>query len=105
MFLATASGVFAYCSEPSTTISLPDAPGSFSKPDVPHCLSDFRYSGGHTCSDWEISSYQDEVDSYIRKLNNYVSEAADAAKEAADFASEAEQYARCEAEEVATQHK
>ncbi|RVH29549.1 hypothetical protein CN211_24045 [Sinorhizobium meliloti] len=58
----------------------------------PTAMSDFRYSGEHTCSDWEISSCQDEIDSYIRKLNNFVSEAADAAKGAADFAREAEQY-------------
>jgi hypothetical protein len=55
----------AYCSEPSTSISLPDAPGSYVKPDVPPCLASYAFSGEHTCNEWELSSYQSEVEDYI----------------------------------------
>lgn len=93
------------CSEPYTSLSLPSPPGSFSKPDVPYCLSSYRYSGSHSCEDWELSSYQSDVEEYVEKLQSYASEAADIARKAVNYAQEAEEYARCEAAEVANQHE
>ncbi len=95
----------AYCSEPSFYQSAPDAPGSYSKPDVPYCLSTYSYSGTHTCDDWQINSYLDEVREYVRKLKNYADEANSFANTAIRFANEAVDYANCEAKEVNSQHE
>jgi len=95
----------AFCSEPSFYQSAPDAPGSYSKPDVPYCLSAYSYSGKHTCDDWEIDSYLDEVADYVSKLRDYADEANNFANAAIRFANEAVDYANCEAKEVKTQHE
>lgn len=104
LLLSMSSATLAYCSEPSASISLPDAP-SYSRPSVPYCLSNFRFSGEHTCGEWEINAYQRSVNQYIGELQEYMDEAASAARDAANYAEEAAEYARCEAEEVAGQHK
>jgi hypothetical protein len=96
---------YAFCSEPSENIDFPDPPGSISRPSVPFCLSSYKYSGTHTCDQWEIDSYQRKIRDYVSELQTFMSEAYDAAKEAADFATEAEEYARCEADDVASQFK
>ena len=96
---------FAYCSEPSFSESEPDAPSSYQKPSVPYCLSEYSYSGKHTCDEWEIDSYFDEVNRYIRKLRDYVQEAKEFANEAIQFANEAVEYANCEAKDVKSQHE
>lgn len=80
---------FAWCSEPSA----PSAPSSFDEPDVPYCLTDYKYSGKHTCDSWEVDSYINDYDDYIRKLNTYVSEAF-------SFADDAQSFAKCKAEEA-----
>ena len=84
----------AYCLEPQS----PDVPGTFNKPDVPYCLSEFSYSGKHSCKSYEIDSYKSEVDEYILKLKNYASEAE-------DYYNDAVSYAKCEIEAVLEQHK
>lgn len=104
LLLSMSSAAWAYCSEPSASISLPDAP-SLSKPRVPYCLSDFRFSGEHTCDEWEVSAYQRAVDQYVGELQEYMDEAANAARDAANYAEEVAEYARCEAADVAEQHK
>ena len=81
-----------YCSEPNA----PAAPSSWNKPDVPFCLSGYEYSGEHTCSQWQINSYIDEVNNYISDLNAF-------ARDAANFASDAHEYAKCSANEIKTE--
>lgn len=95
----------AYCSEPSFSETAPDAPGTYERPDVPYCLQEYRWSGRHTCDDWEIDSYQNEVNDYVDELNDYLSEVVAFANEATRYAQEADDYARCEAQEVVSQHK
>lgn len=104
LLLSSASASWA-CYEPSVYLSMPTAPSSLSKPDVPYCLQGFGYSGTHSCDDWEITSYQNEVEEYVHDLQDYMNEAIEVARKATAFAQEAEEYARCEAEEVASQHK
>ena len=66
-----------YCSEPSASfIRTP------SKPSVPFCVNELM--GTHTCSDWELDNYYNELESYqndaqefIEELNNYIDEAVD----------------------------
>lgn len=92
----------AFCSEPSFSGSPTDAPGTFEEPDVPYCLQDYRWSGRHSCEDYEIDAYQNDVDEFLRKLNSYTNEVVSFANEASNF-SEASSYARCKSDEVAGQ--
>lgn len=105
ILLSSASTAWASCYEPSVSLSTPPAPGSYSKPDVPYCLRDLRFSGQHSCDAWEIDAYQREVNQYVEELQSYLNEAAEVASKAARYAEEADAYARCEAEEVLSQHK
>ena len=101
----TAVTADAFCSEPYDPPTVPDAPGSYVRPSVPYCLSGYKWSGKHECDSWELDRYKREVEEYIDKLNSYVNDANDLAIEAQRFAQEAYNYARCEAEEVSTQHQ
>lgn len=105
IFVSASSQTWAYCYEPSVHFSPPDGPASYSRPSVPYCLNSYRFSGEHTCDQWEIDSYQRAVDEYVDQLQEYMNEAAEVAKKAVSFAEEVEEYARCEAEEVLSQHK
>ena len=58
----------------------------------------------HTCEEWEITSYKNDVDNYIRKLQDYVDESFEAARKAARLAEEAQDYAKCEAADIARQY-
>jgi hypothetical protein len=99
----SSSNAFSFCSEPSFSASSPDAPGTYQKPDLPYCLSSYRYSRTHTCEKWEIDSYFNEVNEYIEKLNSFVEEANDFAQEAIEFANDASTFARCQADDVKSQ--
>ena len=99
-FLLAPTLALAFCSEPHGDVTLPDAPGSFHKPTTPYCLSGYKFSGKHACSDWEITSYQNEVESYLTKLRTYANEAVDAANEAITFAEDAKAYAKCKSQNV-----
>ncbi len=90
----------AFCSEPFTRVVLPDAPGSLDRPNTPFCLSGYKISGRHTCSDWEISSYKRDVEDYLEKLQEFANEAVAAANQTIRFANEAQDYAKCEADDV-----
>ncbi|NTD89529.1 YggN family protein [Agrobacterium tumefaciens] len=97
---ALPSSALAFCSSPSGAVTLPDAPGSYHRPSAPFCLSGYKFSRTHTCSDWEISQYQNEIEEYISKLRTFANEAVEAANEAVSFAEDAKAYAKCEAEDV-----
>ncbi|WP_130406627.1 hypothetical protein [Thalassococcus sp. S3] len=108
-----------YASEPSFSGHEPSAPSSFQKPDVPYCLSSYSYSGTHACEEYELNAYFDEVEEYVEALEEYYEEALSFAREAIDYANEAKafsneiqqfadevlEYAKCEAEDVSTQHE
>lgn len=96
---------FAYCSAPYGSVSFPDTPSSFQKPSVPYCLSSYSYSGTHTCEEWEITSYKNDVDNYVSKLQDYVDESFEVVRKAARLAEEAQDYAKCEAADIARQHQ
>ncbi len=95
----------AFCSEPYDRLSVPDAPSGFERPDVPYCLSGYKWSGKHECDSWEIESYKKEVQEYIEELSSYVNEANELVQRAQQFAQEAYDYAVCEADEVSGQHQ
>lgn len=103
--MASAGQAYAYCSEPSFYEMQPTAPRTYTKPSVPFCLSSYSFSRTHTCSQWELDAYKREVADYIEDLNDYLSDAIAFADAATLYVREAESYARCEADEVSTQHE
>lgn len=84
---------FAFCFEPSA----PSAPSIFwkpQKPNTPYCVNTFTNT--HTCSDWEIDSYNREVERYNSEIEDYVFKLQQYVNEAIEFANAADAYARCE---------
>ena len=76
----------AWCNEPSASfLSTP------SKPDVPFCINTFNNT--HTCSDWEIDSYYDDIEDYNDDVEDFVSELN-------DYVDEAVEYAQCRMNEL-----
>lgn len=68
----------------------PDAPSSFhrpSKPTVPFCVNEWNNT--HTCDEWQISSYNNDVQTYNSDVEDYV-------RRLKRYAEEAVEYARCE---------
>lgn len=91
------SSGFAFCMEPSVSrANLSLTPPS--RPVVPYCLSAYKYSGKHSCEEWEVEDYRMSVKAFMSRLSQYV-------EEAYGFAKKAEDYAKCEAGEVAAQHR
>ena len=70
--------LYAYCSEPSAPYSKP------SKPSVPYCVNE--YSNTHTCDDWEIRSYNDDIDSYRYEVESYIDQLQQYVNDASDYA-------------------
>lgn len=83
----------------------PDPPGSFSRPNVPYCLSSYSYSASHTCEEWELDRYFSDIDAYVASLQRYLNEFNDFTREVASLSEDAERYANCEAKEATTQHE
>ncbi len=100
IFLSAPTLALAFCSEPYARVTLPDAPGSIHRPSEPYCLSGYKFSKKHSCSDWEIRGYESEIEDYLNKLQAYANDAVDAANKAISFANDAKSYAKCESEDV-----
>lgn len=78
-FLFSCSNTYGFCSEPWPPYSKPN------KPAVPFCVNEWNNT--HTCDDWQIASYnnelrnyRDEVEQYVQELQSYVSYASDYAQ-------------------------
>ena len=77
LMMTLATKVWALlCIEPTVYLSRP------AKPSVPWCVNEWENT--HTCDEWEIQSYYDDLDVYrieaqyfINSLNLYVDEAID----------------------------
>lgn len=93
----------ASCFEPNFFNSIPSA--YLRRPSVPYCLSNYSYSGQHSCDQWEIDSYLSDIDNYIDDLNAFIDEANRFASDARQYASEVYEFAECEAREVQSQHE
>ena len=72
---------FSFCYEPSPPWSKP------SKPSVPWCINE--WDNTHTCSDWEIDSYNNDVESYNYEVQSYV-------KDLQNYLYDAGDYVNCE---------
>ena len=72
---------YAYCSQPSAPYSKP------SKPTVPFCVNE--WSNTHTCDDFTIQNYNNNLESYRYEVQNYV-------RELQRYVDNAVAYANCE---------
>ena len=80
IFFTSSSFALAFCVEP--TGGFIETPV---KPSVPWCVNE--WDNTHTCDDWvisnyydELSNYQAEVEYFITRLNSYVDEAVEYAQ-------------------------
>ena len=81
IFLILPHITFGFCYEPSPPWSKP------SKPIVPWCVNE--WTNTHTCSEWEINSYNNEIQNYNYDVQNYV-------YDLQNYLYEAEDYVNCE---------
>lgn len=81
----------AYCSEPSAPSFYGSKP---TEPYKPFCINEF--SNTHTCSEWEIDSYNRDVDLYNSQLRSYQMAVSRYIDELNDYVREAVEYAECE---------
>ena len=93
IFLIIPVKVFAWCSEPMA----PSAPSSWNKPtkpSVPFCVNEWNNT--HTCDDWTITSYNNDLQNYRYDVENYQRELQYYVDEAQRFVNDAYEYANCE---------
>ncbi len=83
MMIGTQAG--AYCSEPSFYLSTPYTPS------VPHCVNE--WDNTHTCDEWEIESYYNDLESYSYEVGEFISALN-------SYVSEASEFAQCKANEL-----
>lgn len=79
--LTMSTNSFAFCAEPSPPFSKPN------KPSTPYCINEWNNT--HTCDDWQINSYNNEIEAYNRDVERYI-------RDLESYVSEAAEYARCE---------
>lgn len=103
--VAVSSEASAYCSEPTFWGQMPTPPGSYERPRVPYCLTTYRFSNTHTCSQWELDSYFDDVDDHAEDMQAYYDEVLAFARRVSRHVDEAFAYAECEVNEVSRQHR
>jgi hypothetical protein len=84
---------YAYCSEPSAPSSW-SKPTKPMKPSVPFCVNE--YNNTHTCDDWTINSYNNDVNSYNSQLQSYNYEIDDYVRKLQNYVNDAQDYANCE---------
>ncbi|WP_020166705.1 MULTISPECIES: hypothetical protein [Methylotenera] len=86
-FCLSVSAAYAACSVPTA----PDAPSE--KPSLPICMSSYKSTGKHDCSNTEAENYIDQINKYMKKLSAY-------AADAITYANDVQEYAKCSAEEA-----
>ena len=69
----------------------PDAPSE--KPSLPICMSGYKSTGTHNCSNTEADNYIDQINKYMKILSAY-------AADAIVYANGVQEYAKCSAEEA-----
>tara|TARA_B110000503_G_scaffold40753_1_gene66963 strand:- start:597 stop:920 length:324 start_codon:yes stop_codon:yes gene_type:complete len=93
LYLLFSSAAYSYCSAPSapSTIFSPTKP---TKPSVPYCANE--YARTHTCDEWTISNYNNEIQSYNSAIQSYKYEVDSYIRSLQVYVDEARQYAECE---------
>ena len=96
--LGTSGHSYAFCSEPAMgSVSVFGVSSFSSPPSPPFCLSGYRYSGKHSCDEWELSSYRSAVEDYVEGYKRYQAEALNVAQR---FLDDANEYSRCRINEA-----
>ena len=78
----------------------PTAPSSWNrptkpiKPSVPFCVN--TWDNSHTCDDWTISNYNNDVQSYNSALRSYSYDVDDYIRKLQSYVNDAQEYANCE---------
>ena len=70
--------VMPFCSAPSAPFG-----GAPSKPSKPYCIHEF--SNTHTCSDYEIDSYNNALRNYKNDVERFVDNLQDYLRDAQDY--------------------
>jgi len=70
--------VMGYCSAPSAPYG-----GAPSEPSKPFCVNEFNNT--HTCSDWEIDSYNNSLRSYKNDIKRFVDNLQSYLRDARDY--------------------
>lgn len=78
IFLFTSNNLLAFCIAPS-----PPFGGPPSKPRAPYCVNE--YSRTHTCDNWEIDAYENELRNYRYDIERFVDDLQDYLREAQDY--------------------
>ena len=79
---------YGYWYEPSPPWSKPI------EPSVPWCVNEWNNT--HTCDDWTITSYNNDLQNYRYDIENYQRELQYYVDEAQSFVNDAYEYANCE---------
>jgi len=87
LFSLSINAANAACSVPTA----PDTPSE--KPSLPICMSGYKSTGTHNCSNTEAENYIDEINKYMKILSAY-------AADAIVYANGVQEYAKCSAEEA-----
>lgn len=87
LLLAACCSNYAYgfCSDPSPPYRKPQ------KPSPPFCINE--WTNTHTCEDWTIDLYYQELDAYQAEVNRYM-------RDLQTYVEEAVEYAECEIKEL-----
>ncbi|MDE0307341.1 MAG: hypothetical protein OXI87_21045 [Albidovulum sp.] len=93
----SAASVSAWCNAPST-MWIPMTPVAPNKPYVPICINE--YTRTHTCSDWEIASYNNDVENYNWELEQYERDVDAYIDALNEYLYEAREYAECMVDEL-----
>ena len=100
--MALSGRSLAFCSEPTMgSVSVFGVSSFSSPPPPPYCLSNYRYSGRHSCDAWELSSYRSSVEDYVESYKRYQREALNVTQRFLDAANE---YSRCRIDEAIDQY-
>lgn len=87
------SSAHAFCTPPSTSYSY-TKPTKPSEPTKPFCINGLM--GTHSCDDFTISRYNNEVDSYNEKIRTYNQQRETYILEIESYLMRAKNYATCE---------
>lgn len=90
---------FAFCSLPTLYVSAPSSP-LLIKPSAPYCLSNFKYTKKHNCSQFEIDNYISSVKSYLKNMSEYNNAVSDYSKNVATYSQEITEYTQCKSKEI-----
>lgn len=100
LVLLSAQHAQPYCAKPSASLffDFPEPPTV--RPTAPYCLLDFKYSGTHSCDEWEIDAYLNELETYRLRLVRYLNDVQEFVNTTDEMADQARRFADCSMKEA-----